>query len=121
MSFERQLNIVGRKHDLIAISLIDPREVKLPKIGLIELEDAETGEIVEIDTSSSRVRKEYEKIGETHRQKLRELFRSISIDQVDISTDQDLLSEIIKIFNTRERRQRMYIYYSRMKYYMSNN
>jgi uncharacterized protein (DUF58 family) len=107
LNFERQLNIVGRKHDLIAVSLIDPREVKLPKVGLIELEDSETGEVVTVDTSSLKVRKEYEKIGETHRMQLSKLFRSISIDQVDISTDQDFVSEIIKFFKTRERRRMM--------------
>ena len=62
--YEKQLRVLGKKHDLIAVSITDPREVKLPNVGLIELEDAETGELILIDTGSKGVRKNYEKIGD---------------------------------------------------------
>ena len=61
--FEKQLSILGKRHDLIAVSITDPREVSMPNAGLIQLEDAETGEMVMIDTGSSSFRKRYEQLG----------------------------------------------------------
>jgi len=104
-NYEKQLNIIGRRHDLIAVSIVDPREIKLPDAGLIELEDAETGESITIDTSSLLVRNNYEKLGAVHQRKLRELFRSLNIDQVEIFTNKDFVRELVKFFKTRERRK----------------
>ncbi|ODS33923.1 MAG: hypothetical protein SCARUB_00896 [Candidatus Scalindua rubra] len=103
--YEKQLNILGKRHDVIAVSIIDPREIKLPNVGLIELEDAETGESITIDTSSSRVRNNYEKLGEVQQKKLKELFQSLNIDQVEIFTNKDFVRELVKFFKTRERRK----------------
>ena len=61
--FEHQLRVLGKRHDLIAVSITDPREVKMPNIGLIALEDAETGEQILMDTGSSAIRKEYRRLG----------------------------------------------------------
>nr|NIP98064.1 DUF58 domain-containing protein [Akkermansiaceae bacterium] len=57
--FERALRTVGKRHDVIAVSITDPVEVKMPNVGLVELEDAETGELIEIDTGSAAFRKRY--------------------------------------------------------------
>lgn len=57
---ERSLRIMGKRHDVIAISVTDPVEVKMPNVGLVELEDAETGELIQIDTGSVAFRKQYE-------------------------------------------------------------
>jgi len=103
--FEKSLNIIGKRHDLIAVSITDPREIELPDVGLIELEDAETGENVTIDTSSSLIRNNYKNLGEIQQKKLREIFRSMSIDQVEIFTNKDFVRELVKFFKTRERRK----------------
>lgn len=102
--YEKQLRVLGRKHDLIAVSITDPREVVLPDVGLLELEDAETGELFLIDTGSASIRKNYEKLGASRQKNLRDMFRSMDIDQIEIYTDRDFVFDLVKFFKTRERR-----------------
>ena len=102
--YEKQLRVLGRKHDLIAVSITDPREVVLPDVGLLELEDAETGELFLIDTGSAFIRKNYEKLGASRQGNLRNMFRSMDIDQIEIYTDRDFVFDLVKFFKTRERR-----------------
>jgi uncharacterized protein (DUF58 family) len=102
--YEKPLRVLGKKHDLIAASITDPREIKLPDVGLVELEDAETGELILIDTGSAAIRKRYEQLGATRQGYLKEMFRSMNIDQIEISTNRDYLVDLIKFFRTRERR-----------------
>jgi uncharacterized protein (DUF58 family) len=102
--YEKQLRVLGKKHDLIAVSITDPREVTLPNVGLIELEDAETGELILIDTGSKGVRQNYEKLGADRHGNLKEMFRSMDIDQIEILTNRDYLKDLVKFFKTRERR-----------------
>jgi len=104
--YEQKLRIIGKRHDLIAVSVTDPREVKMPNIGLIELEDAETGKTFLMDTASRTARKKYEKLCLERQGRLREMLRSMDIDQVEILSDRDYLGELIKFFRTRERRLR---------------
>ena len=105
--FKRPMGVLGRRHDLIAISVTDPREVAMPNIGLIELEDAETGQIVLIDTGSTAVRQRYGAIGQERSAELEEAFRSLGIDQIPVFTDQDYVKTLIAFFRRRERRQRI--------------
>ncbi|MCD6586884.1 MAG: DUF58 domain-containing protein [Desulfobacteraceae bacterium] len=102
--YEKQLRVLGKKHDLIAMSITDPREIKLPNVGLIELEDAETGELILIDTGSKDVRKNYEKLGAARHGSLKEMFRSMDIDHIEIFTNRDYVVDLVKFFKTRERR-----------------
>lgn len=102
--YEKQLRVLGKKHDLIAMSITDPREIKLPNVGLIELEDAETGELILIDTGSKDVRKNYENLGAARHGSLKEMFRSMDIDQIEIFTNRDYVVDLVKFFKTRERR-----------------
>jgi uncharacterized protein (DUF58 family) len=102
--FEKQLHVVGKRHDIIAVSITDPREVSLPNVGLIELEDAETGELVVVDTSSAAVRSTYAKLGAARQGHLKELFQSMSIDQIEIFTNRDYVRDLVLFFRTRERR-----------------
>ncbi len=102
--YEKQLRVLGKKHDLLAVSIADPREIKLPNVGLIELEDAETGELILIDTGSRHVRKNYEEMGHVWQKNLKEMFRSMDIDQIEILTDRDYVVDLVKFFRTRERR-----------------
>jgi uncharacterized protein (DUF58 family) len=102
--FEKTLRGMSKRHDLIAVSITDPREVRLPNIGLIELEDAETGEVLLLDTGSAMVRTAYEKNGRSRAEQLKSLFTSMGVDQIDIRTDQDYVRSIIRFFLSRERK-----------------
>lgn len=105
-AFEKPMRVLGRRHDLIAVSVGDRREFELPDVGLIELEDAETGEIVLLDTGSAAVRRNYERFGNERRDTLQQLFRSIGVDHVAVTTDQDYVKQLVRFFRTRERRLR---------------
>jgi uncharacterized protein (DUF58 family) len=105
--FAQPLRIVSRKHDVIAVTISDPLERKMPVVGLVELEDAETGELIEIDTSSARFRSRYEGLGARRRGELSELFRSMNVDQIEVMTNQDYVRDLVRFFRTRERRAQM--------------
>lgn len=102
--YEKPLNVLSKKHDLIAVSITDPREIQLPDVGLIELEDAETGELVLIDTGSKKIRGKYEKMGYARNESLKKLFRSMNVDQIEVMTDRDYVVDLVRFFKTRERR-----------------
>ena len=102
--YEDRMRIMGKKHDLIAVSITDPREVSIPNVGLIELEDAETGEIILIDTGSKQIRNKYEKKGRDRSQELKKMFSSMGIDQIDIKTNSDYMQLIAQFFLQREKR-----------------
>ena len=103
--YKKPLRIVGRRHDLIAVSVADPRETVLPDVGRIELEDAETGNRVLVDTSSKRVRNQYAELAARRQNELRELFRSLSVDQVAVETGEDYVRDLMLLFRRRERRR----------------
>jgi uncharacterized protein (DUF58 family) len=102
--FDRPLRVMSRRHDVIAVSITDPREVRLPNVGLIELEDAETGELIVIDTGSAAVRQQYENLGAGQQGRLRDLFRSMDVDQIEVFTGRDHVRDLVRFFRTRERR-----------------
>ena len=66
--------------------------------------NAETGELVLIDTGSAAFRKQYETLGSAEKGRLRELFRSMDVDHIEIFTDRDYVFDLVKFFKTRERR-----------------
>jgi len=102
----KSLAIANKRHDVIAITLNDPREIQLPNCGLIDLEDAETGKVVLVDSSNSAIRQQYYQ-NNLERLKQRErLFRSIGADCIDISTDVPYTDAIVKFFLKRRRRKR---------------
>ena len=101
----KQLRILARRHDLIAVSVGDPRESELPDVGLIELEDAETGECVLVDTSSRKVRQQYAADARRRRERRRDFFRSTGIDEVEVQTGQDYVRDLRKLFTKRGHRR----------------
>jgi len=102
--FEKPMRVIGKRHDLVAVTVVDPREVSLPNVGLVELEDAETGEIVLIDTGSAGIRKRYERLGREQSDRFRELFSSMGVDQIEVMTDRDYVANLVRFFRMRERR-----------------
>jgi uncharacterized protein (DUF58 family) len=102
--FSRQLAVTSRRHDLIAIPIIDPREEDLPDVGRLTLEDAETGEQIEINTSDRAVRLGYLKaVDQRTTERLRD-FRRKRIDAISLKTDEDYLPALRAFFRTRDRR-----------------
>ena len=97
----KQLRILARRHDLIAVAVGDARERELPNVGLIQLEDAETGQRVLLDTSSARVRREYAAEARRRLEEQREFFRATGIDQVEVLTGQDYVRDLRKLFRQR--------------------
>ena len=89
---------------MVAISITDPRERELPAVGFIELEDAETGEIILIDTGDRSVRDEFKAVQADDAAQRRELFRSIGVDYIDIMTNESLIDPLLRFFLLREKR-----------------
>ncbi len=102
--YEKALQIANRRHDMVAITITDPRELELPDVGFIELEDAETGEIVVVDTSYVGVRNLYAKQTAQDVWQRNKLFKSIKVDHIDIRTDQPYIEPLIKFFRARAKR-----------------
>lgn len=103
--FEKTMRIMSKRHDLIAVTIIDPREVALPDVGLLELEDAESGEIVLLDTSSKSIRQQYQASGQKRRDSLQETFASMGVDQIEILTDSDYVTNIVRFFARRGKKR----------------
>lgn len=100
----RELAGISRRHDLIALPIVDPREEVLPEIGRVTLEDAETGEQLEVDTSSPSVRRAFEKAVATRRERRSREFQRLNIDAIELRTDRDYVPALRNFFRTRERR-----------------
>lgn len=104
--YEKPMQIANKRHDLVAITITDPRELELPDVGFIELEDAETGEIVLLDTGDPAVRTLFARQADERRQKRQKMFRTMNIDSVDIYTDQPYIEPLYRFFRMRARRFR---------------
>jgi uncharacterized protein (DUF58 family) len=102
--FKKSLSIANKRHDIVALSITDPRELDLPDIGIINLEDAETGKGFLVDTSSSTVRKDYSINSKRIFDERQRLLRSINVDHIDVRTDIPYAHELYKFFRMRERR-----------------
>lgn len=102
--FDRALKIVGRKHDLVALPLHDASERELPDVGWIIFEDAETGEVVEIDTADARSRKLFAEKAAAQLEAQRRTLRRAGIDTIELQTDKPYLHALTKFFETRYHR-----------------
>ncbi|MBN2365333.1 MAG: DUF58 domain-containing protein [Calditrichaeota bacterium] len=102
--FERDLQIANRRHDLVAIRLIDPLEERLPDVGILELEDLETGETMLIDTSFDEIRETVSENAYTQKSSLEKMLKSIGIDFIDIYTDRSYIQPLTRFFRVRARR-----------------
>ncbi len=103
-NFSKALSVTARRHDLIALPIVDPREEDLPNVGIITLEDAETGEQIEVDTSNASTRSAYLHLVEKRRNELLKELRRQRIDSISLTTDRDYLPALRAFFEQRERR-----------------
>ncbi len=102
----QSLALCNSRHDLIAVSVADPREQVLPDVGFISLVDAETGEVVELDTRHPKVRELFAGRAARRAQKLSAELRKVGVDELAIRTDEDYLKSFRRFFHMRERRFR---------------
>ena len=103
--YEQTLKIARRKHDIIPIVVADEREFKMPNVGLVRLQDAESGQVVTLDTSSRRHRKWYEQMAREQVEKRDALFRRLRLDPIRLHTGEDFVEPLQKFFYQRERKR----------------
>jgi len=102
--FERTLRVVVQKHDLVAIAVHDERETTLPDVGLIAVEDPETGEPGLLDAGSRAVRRAYEKFSDHRRKGLQAAARHAGVDLLELSTGEPYEMPMVRFFRERARR-----------------
>ena len=103
--FQKPLSLLNRRHDVVAVSVSDRAEKKLPAMGLVEFEDAETGEVMVVDTSGRGFRPKYQLICGKRNDELMKMLRSINVDCISISSDRPYIQDVVKFFHARHRRQ----------------
>lgn len=99
------LKQANRRHDVVAVQIADPHEFQLPALGRLTLSDAETGEIVEVNTNDERLRSAFAARQVRAQAELARLFRTAAVDAIPLRTDQPYAVELARFFETRERRR----------------
>ena len=102
--YEQALRVTSRKHDVIPVTIADPREEELPSIGLVELEDAESGERLLVDSFDPKVRDAYRALAMQEQAKRERMFRSMKLDRIDLRTDRPYMQTLISFFHRRASR-----------------
>ena len=102
--FEKALDIANRRHELVPVIVTDPLEERVPNVGLVHLEDPESGRTLTIDTTSARVRNAFERAAADQRTRRERMFRRLKLDYVNVRTDEDHIAPLIKYFRGRTRR-----------------
>lgn len=102
--FSRPLRVAARKHDLISITVTDPREEDLAPVGLLDLEDAESGDRVLVDTSDRRTQDAFRRWALERRTTRQSLFRSVGVDALELRTDRPYDVPLVRFFRQRARR-----------------
>ena len=102
--FRKPLSLLNKRHDVIAVPVRDRVEIAMPAVGLIEVQDAETGQIMLVDTSSKRFRAQYGDHSSRRFSELKNTLRSINVDLIPIATDKPYINDLIQFFHMRHRR-----------------
>jgi uncharacterized protein (DUF58 family) len=103
--FKKPLSLLNKRHDVIAVPVRDRAEVSLPSVGLIEFTDAETGEMILVDTSSGAFRSRYSETSADRFDNLKNLLKSVNVDCITISTDRPYIHDLVQFFHMRHRRR----------------
>lgn len=104
--YEKAMAIAARKHDFSAVRVVDPHERALPQVGLLVIEDAESGELRQIDTSNGRVREEWARRWDAYRGTLAAACARCDIDLLEVSTAKDHLGALVEFLARRSDRRR---------------
>ena len=103
-ALRKKLRLTSRHHDVIAVSVADPREGELPDVGRLCVEDSETGAVVELNTRSQRVREAWRRQYDERRAKTAATIRSSGVDLLEFATGQNWLPELVNFFRNRRHR-----------------
>jgi len=103
-NFKTKIKSSGKHHDLISVRVKDQNEIDIPSIGIITLEDLESGEIVEVDTNNSKTRKVYKELIKKRDDNISNIIKACGVDLLDINTNEDYMPTLLKFFTLRERR-----------------
>jgi len=101
---EHPLKLLAQRHDVVAVTVNDPSESKLPDLGLVRMLDPESGQTVDVDTSDPEVRARFEASVSEDALKRRRLFRRLAIDEIPIHTDVGIMEPLLRFFRNREMR-----------------
>ena len=93
--------VASNRHDLVAVQVYDPKDTEIPNVGWVKMIDAETGEAVYVDTSSSDVRMRYKDNWNKQQTTIKKNFQKNKVDMVSISTDDDYVKALINLFRMR--------------------
>ena len=102
--YVKPLRVASKRHDVVAVTVTDPRELDLPSVGLIELEDAESGEEVLVDTGDAEWRRQYAAYNTAIRNDRDQQFRVTGVDAIHVRTDQPYIDPLLQFFRLRERK-----------------
>jgi uncharacterized protein (DUF58 family) len=102
--WEAALGFLGRRHDVVAIRLFDPSETRLPDIGMVAFQDAETGEQLLVDTNDRRLRRRFMSAAQREQENLRASFARAGVDCLELSTEDDLLDALMRFAQMRKQR-----------------
>ena len=105
--WQERLGQLAQRHEIVAVRLHDPLESSLPDIGMLVVQDSETGEQVFVDTNDRGFRKRFAAAAQAREQGLRAAFRDAGIDALELSTDDDLIDAIRRFADMRKRRSRL--------------
>jgi uncharacterized protein (DUF58 family) len=105
--FEGSMRLAAQKHDITAVSLTDPRELALPRAGLVRLQDLETGRDLLIDTEDRRQRAQYEADAAARQVERRRLLAGLGVDEVPLRTDQSYIQPLMAYFRARAAHRRI--------------
>ncbi|MGZ3769530.1 MAG: DUF58 domain-containing protein [Bdellovibrio sp.] len=100
--FEQSLRLLGRKHDVVACVVNDAAEYSLPDMGVIEVQDAETGEVMTVDTSSPSFRQQYEKAVQQRKEQRDKMLRLSQVERIDIKSSDDYVNPLVAFFKKRK-------------------
>lgn len=101
--WDRPMNLLSRKHDLLPIRLWDPRESELPDVGVVWVEDSETGEQINVDTRDKKLRQRFKEAAQRREAELTQTFRRAGVDALSLSTEEDLVRAILRFATLRKR------------------
>lgn len=102
--YARELRVTAKRHDVICCPVSDPREERLANVGLVEVQDPETGQLMLLDTSSAAVRRSFAERAKRERDELRLTFRRLKIDCLSLATDRGYIDELRRLFRQRQAR-----------------
>jgi len=105
--WEKPLSLLNQRHEVLAIRLWDPREVELPDLGMVVMEDAETGEQLFVDTHDRKFRKRFFDAAQKREDGLKQAFKRAGVDALSLSTDDDLVKAIVRFAKQREQHRRV--------------